>query len=541
MEDVAVRSTALVQTRGLEKRYGSERVVRGASIAFDRGVLHAVCGENGAGKSTLLQMVAGIVQPDAGCIEIEGHKLEPHSPREATRRGVAMVLQHFALIPALTVFENVVLGAEPVVRFGRIDRVRARAKVEQIASELGMALALDDVVEALSLGDRQQVEIARAFFRDASVLILDEPTAVLSPTQSRALYTMLRRFAHASGIAVVVVTHKMDEVRDYADAVTVLRKGSVALTMALERTKGPEHLQRQIEHVSAAMMGVEYPRREHLEPAVPNSAVRAVSATDAAPAVDGRYESVERTAHRHSDALTISVKDVYYKSFLRGVSLDVRASEIVGIAGVEGNGQRELVALLAGDIAPDSGRVEGRASAVIREDRHRDAVVLDASVQDNLLLGDYASFQRTWFGFRFGLDRAAMTREALRRLEASGVETSLQRPVRELSGGNQQKLVVARALGRLAVSRQKVLVAYHPTRGVDMGASAHIHDALRDAARSGAAVVVVSADLSELRALCTRIGVLFRGKMAALLDRSDSDETFGRAMLGGAPRAEEVA
>jgi len=490
------RVAELARAAAVEKRFGDVVAVRAATCAFGSSEIHAVCGENGAGKSTLLKIVAGMLVPDAGHVDAFGSRLSPHTPREAIGRGIGMVLQHFALVPVFTALENVMLGAEPVSSGGVLDRAAARARADRVAAELGVKLPWDERVETLGIGDRQRLEIARALFREAKLLILDEQTAVLTKIEAAALYATLRRLAEA-GKGIVVVTHKMDEVREHADLVTVMRRGELLFTRRLEEADRGK----QIDEVTRAIMG-EGRRGEHAEPLV---------------ATGGPV---------------LAVNDVRFGRALDGVSLEVRAGEIVGIAGVEGNGQRELVGVISGDLEPEAGSVDNLAYAVVREDRQHEGLVLDATLRDNLVLGELGSFSS-----KAGiLDLAALEKEATKRIDGAGVTAGLDRAARTLSGGNQQKIVVARALARLG-SDKKLFVASQPTRGVDLGASGDIHRRLREAARDGAGVLVLSADLDELRALCTRILVIARGKIVAELPPTASDEELGRRMLGIAEAA----
>lgn len=468
--------------------------MRGVSIELEAGRIHAVCGENGAGKSTLLKLLAGMLVPDAGEVVVGGARLEPHTPREAIQRGVSMVLQHFALVPVFTVLENIMLGAEPTRR-GVLDEATARARVQAIATELGVRLPLDERVESLGIGDRQRVEIARALFRDARLLILDEPTAVLTKSEAAQLYAMLRRLAQG-GKGVVVVTHKLDEVRAHADVVTVMRRGELVLSRPLDRDGDVDA---QIDAIASAIMGAG------------RHAARAAQGAGGHAAPSGRGEALLMEGVRVGRGLV-------------DLSLTLRQGEIVGVAGIEGNGQRELVAVLGGDVEPDAGFIRGGPFAIVREDRQTEGLVLDASLRDNVVLGELARFAR-WHGV---IDRDALEREARARIERSGAPTDLDRLARTLSGGNQQKIVVERALCRSA----RVLVAAQPTRGVDLAAAADIHAKLRDAAARGAGVLVISADLDELRNLASRIVVLARGRIVAELPPTATDEEIGRHMLG---------
>jgi simple sugar transport system ATP-binding protein len=484
--------------RGVEKHFGPIAAVRGVSCAFAAGEIHCVCGENGAGKSTLLKLVAGMLLPDAGEVVVGKSALAPHTPREAIRRGVAMVLQHFALVPVFTTLENIVLGAETTGPFGLLDGPRARGRASAIAEELGAELPLDVPVEELGIGDRQRIEIARALFRDARLVILDEPTAVLTKTEASALYATMRRLATA-GKGVVVVTHKMDEVREHADVVTVMRRGELMFTRPIDRTAD---VAAQVDAVTTAIMG----------------SGKGAAEARSAPKAESRTLGTEAV---------LEMKGVRVGRALHGIDLVVHAGEIVGVAGVEGNGQRELAAVLARDIEPDSGTIAGGPFATVREDRQTEGLVLDASLRDNLVLGELARFTRK--GGVGILDTRALELEARARVERSGAPPDLDRAARTLSGGNQQKIVVARALARNA----KALVLSQPTRGVDLSASADIHAEIRGAAEAGAGVLLVSADLDELRALAARILVLARGVIVAELSPAEAtDDKVGRLMLG---------
>jgi ABC-type uncharacterized transport system ATPase subunit len=498
-------SDELARAVGVSVRYGDCIAVRPSSVNFRSGLIHAVCGENGAGKSTLLKIVAGMVVPDTGHVEAFGSRLAPYTPREAISRGIGMVLQHFALVPVFTALENIVLGAETVSTFGVLDESAARRRAEAVGKELGVDLHLDATVASLGVGDRQRLEIARALYREAKLLILDEPTAVLTKGEVEALYATLRRLADA-GTGVVVVTHKMDEVRDYADEVTVMRRGEVLFTRTLDRSGGPgsKKLEADVEEVTAAIMGGD----------------RATSTAEGTAA--------PRTKADADADVVLALERVSLGRALEDVSFAVHAGEIVGVAGVEGNGQRELVAVLARDSAPDRGEVKGAMPAVIREDRQLEGLVLDATLRDNLVLGELGSFA----GKLGLLDLEALEAEARTRMTRSGADADLDRAARTLSGGNQQKIVVARALARLGKKRSSALVAAQPTRGVDIRASDDIHARLREAAANGAGVLVLSSDLAELRALCSRILVLARGRVVADLPPTTSEAEFGRRMLG---------
>ncbi len=503
----------LAELDSVSKAFGEHTAVSRASLSITAGRIHCVCGENGAGKSTLLKMLAGLVAPDEGVIRLGGHGFPRLAPEQAISLGVGMVQQHFALVGALSAVENVVLAAPPHGPLGALRLGPARARLVALLGELGGSVPLDVPVERLGIGDRQRLEIARALFQDARVLVLDEPTSVLAPAEATSLYGTLRTLADR-GTGVVVVTHKLDEISAFADDVTVLRRGRVVFTAPFDRSTPA---------ASSAMTG-------RIERGIMGSDV---------PAAPLR----ERSTRRAEPALRVSGLTV--GRGLTGVSFEVAAGEIVGVAGVDGNGQRELVRALAAPgggvvvtapapLAPGARPLAPRA-AVVHDDRQVEGLVLDAPLWDNALLGEYASFSRLGV-----LDLVSMKREARTRLEelhvAAGSEAApdVELPARALSGGNQQKVVVARALAAVKAGA-RLLVLAHPTRGVDIGAQRTIHQAILDAARSGAGILVVSADLGELRALSDRILVLSRGRIVAELPADASDEALGRAMLGAPP------
>ena len=483
-----------VRTVGVTRHLGEVRAVHDVTVAFQPGEIHAVCGENGAGKTSLLKIVAGMITPERGEVHIGRSTLVPHTPAEAIGRGVAMVLQHFALVPAFTALENIVLGSEPTDRLGILDVRAARTRIEAIMKDLGTTIPLDERVEDLGVGDRQRIEIARALYRDAELVILDEPTAVLTKTEAAALYATMRSLADA-GRGIVVVTHKMDEVRAYADVVTVLRRGELVFTRRLDR--GGD-IAAQVDEVTQAIMG----------------------------AVPGAAEQLSNHAHADvaADApVVLAFEDVHVGRALHGLSLAVRAGEIVGMAGIEGNGQREIVALLSGELAVERGAVNRGTVALVHEDRQHEGLVLDASLRDNIVLGELGSFA----GALGWLDLAALEKEAGARLERSGAPKDLDRAARTLSGGNQQKIVVTRALARPAGA----VVVAQPTRGVDLAAAIAIHADLLAAAKAGAGVLVMSVDLDELRTLSSRILVIARGRIVAELPSTATDDEIGRHML----------
>jgi simple sugar transport system ATP-binding protein len=495
----------VLELESVARVFGDCVAVERATARIEPGEIHAIVGENGAGKSTLLKMAAGVFPPSGGVVRIDGAPLDPATPAEAIRRGVGMVHQHFMLVGAFRAIENVILGGEPTTSFDRLDLARATARAREIMESAGLSVPLDAPTAQLTVGERQRLEILRVLYRGARALLLDEPTAVLSPLEAEDLYATLRRLAEG-GASVAVVTHRLDEVTRHADRVTVMRRGRTVLSEAQDR-KNPL----STDDLTRAIMGGAPP-----PPFAPP------------PLVEGARAVLEVTG--------LALADAGGRPLLDGVDLTVRAGEIVGVAGVEGNGQRELVRALAGLEPRASGRVlvAGRDLSrervrarrpmlgVVHEDRHAEGLLLDATVGDNMVLGDLGDGP---------FDEKATI---ARRIEAFGVEPpNAGKLAGELSGGNQQKIVIARELDRLRSAGDKAAaVLAQPTRGVDVGAAAVIHRAIGDAAAAGMAVLVISADLAELRRLSHRIVVMRRGKLVASLPRDASETEIGRAMLG---------
>ncbi len=482
-----------LELRGIAKLYpGGVRAVDGVDLALEPGEIHALCGENGAGKSTLAQIACGKLAPSAGTV--------------TGAERVGLVHQHFELVDRLRVWENVVLGREP--RRGlRIDANAARERVRDLAAAYGLAVDPDAVVESLPVGVAQRVEILRELSRDPRVLVLDEPTAVLAPVEIDALFATLHTLA-AGGTAVLVITHKLQEVISHAQRVTVMRAGRVVFRSVAADTS--------IDAIARAMVGGDVPPIAEREP------------TQTAPFFAARDLAAGDGAHA-----------------LGGASFAVAAGEIVGIAGVEGNGQSALVDAIAG-IVPYAGTMslgatslDGRSTAeriaaglrVIPQDRQREALVLDWSIAENAVLGDQARAP-----FRRGptIDRAAGRARATEIVAAYDVRTpSIDTRVGALSGGNQQKVVVGRALAPALAREPSLVIAYQPTRGIDVGAAALVHSRLIEARNRLAAVLLVSFELDEVLAISDRVLVLFRGRIAGEFARGSFDrERIGALMAG---------
>jgi general nucleoside transport system ATP-binding protein len=483
-----VTAPALVLS-GITRRFGALVALDDASLAVRPGTVHALLGENGAGKTTLMRIAFGMVRPDTGRIRMDGRDIALHSPADAIAAGIGMVHQHFTLVPPMTVAENVVLGGRGVLR-----RDEAAANVRAIASRMRFALDPDMPVERLSVGAQQRVEIAKALARQARVLILDEPTAVLAPAEADELMRWVRDFA-AQGSSVILITHKLREALAVADEVTVLRQGRVVHTgRAVDASESS---------LTASMLGA---ANEGLSDAASSGN------TVPGPIVF----RVERLVLRDERG-TVRVRDAGFT---------IRAGEIVGIAGVEGAGHRELLRALAGRLEPEAGVIERPGEVgFIPEDRHHDAVLLDRSITENVALRGAGRRGGTmgWAALRA---RATTLMQEFD-VRAPGPDT----PMRVLSGGNQQKLVLARELDELerAPGRPAAVVAENPTRGLDVRATADVHARLRAARDRGTAVILYSSDLQEVLSLASRVLVAYAG---AIREVAPDREAAGRAMLG---------
>ena len=488
----------------VSRRYGSRAVLTEVSLALEAGEVHALVGENGAGKTTLIRAACGIVTPDAGAVRVGERELAPGDPRAAIRAGVGVVHQHFMLIPVMTVADNVALGVEP--RTGPlglwVDRARVRREVAKLAEEHALPVDPDARVESLAVGERQRVEILKVLYRGAKVLLLDEPTAVLSPGEVEGLLDTVRALA-SRGAAVLFVSHKLDEVFAVADRVTVLRRGAVTLSKPIQETTGAE--------VARAVVGGDLPQ-----------------------------ETSAGASNTRGETVALELADVSAPGLDR-VSLTLRAGEVVGVAGVEGNGQRALAEVIAGVRPVSAGVLQLAGEAItgasvasrraagfgwVPEDREGRGLLSELSVAENVALGDPANASR---GGRF--DRRAAEAAGRALIERYKVQPpDPWAPVGSLSGGNQQKVLLGRELARELVA----LVVAQPTRGVDLGASAEIHRAIREAAARGAAVLVISSELDELRRLSHRVVVMRRGAIVGDVPVAEaSDASLGALMVGG--------
>ena len=499
----APATTDAVRVTGIGKRFPGVIANHDISFTIPAGTIHALVGENGAGKSTLMKILYGVQKPDEGSIEVDGESVTFSTPSDAIAHGIGMVFQHFQLADNLTVLENVVLGAEKMHGIG----AAARRKVEEISTQYGFGLDPDELVETLGVGERQRVEILKVLYRGARIIILDEPTAVLVPQEVDALFDNLRELK-AEGHTLIFISHKLDEVRQVADDITVIRRGTTVSTVKPGEVSSRE--------LAELMVGSELP-----SPSTEESTV-----TDRP---ELRVEGLE-------------VVDFAGRPVLSDINLTIHAGEVLGIAGVEGNGQTELVEAIVGMLPMSKGTImlgeedmthwptRRRREAgvgVIPEDRHRHGMLLDAPLWENRILGHQTrppSVKNGW------ISRRGARGDTERIIEEYDVRTpGPDTTARALSGGNQQKFIVGREMS----SGPSLLIAAHPTRGVDVGAQAQIWDHIRAARREGLAVLLISADLDELIGLSDTIEVILRGRLVGTFDpQTVTPQDLGSAMTG---------
>ncbi|MBT2445732.1 ABC transporter ATP-binding protein [Streptomyces sp. ISL-43] len=520
-----------VELHGITKRFPGVVANKDIAITVRKGTVHALVGENGAGKSTLMKILYGMQKPDEGTIAIDGEQVSFHSPGDAIARGIGMVHQHFMLADNLTVLENVVLGGEKLYGIG----AKARKKIKEISDAYGLGVRPDALVEDLGVADRQRVEILKVLYRGAKILILDEPTAVLVPQEVDALFDNLRELK-AEGLTVIFISHKLGEVLKVADDITVIRRGTTVGTADPRSTTTKQ--------LAELMVGSELPSPETRESTV--TATPMLEVKDLTVLETGLVGVGKDTSARLM-LLTDKVQDPgadVGRLLLDRIDFTIHKGEILGIAGVEGNGQTELIEALMGMLTPDAGvitldgkditkapvrkRREG-GIGYIPEDRHRHGLLLESSLWENRILGHVTEAPNSKRGI---LDPKAARQDTERIVREYDVRTpGIEVTAASLSGGNQQKLIVGREMSH----NPKFLIAAHPTRGVDVGAQAQIWDAIREARREGLAVLLISADLDELIGLSDTLRVIYRGRLVADADPATvTPEELGTAMTGAA-------
>ncbi len=494
-----------VELRGITKRFGSFTANDRIDLVVEPGEIHCLLGENGAGKSTLMNVLFGLLHADEGEILIDGQPVQFANSGEAVRHGIGMVHQHFMLVPVFTAAENVVLGFEPTKSFNRLDHKTANAQIRELSQKFGLDVNPDAVVENLSVGLQQRVEILKALSHDAELLILDEPTAVLTPQEIEALMEIMRSLAH-DGKSILFITHKLKEVRAVADVITVIRQGRVIDSVAPTETEG---------QLASLMVG------------------REVNLTVAKEATQVGEPVLELR--------DVVVRDDRGLAVVNGVSLDVRAGEIVALAGVQGNGQTELAEAIAGLRHVESGSITLRGRDItnltpreildaglghVPEDRQRDGLVLSMSVADNLILN---TPRRAPFARRGTRNLAAVASNARDLVERFDIRTSsIDSTAGSLSGGNQQKVIVARELSRPL----QCFMASQPTRGLDVGSIEYVHRQIVNQRNEGLGVFIISSELDEVVALGDRIAVMFAGKITGVVAPTTSREDIGLLMTG---------
>jgi general nucleoside transport system ATP-binding protein len=506
--------TPVLELRGITKRFPG--VLANDHVDFEllEGEVHALLGENGAGKSTLMNILYGLYHPDEGEILLKGKKVSFSSAKDAIEAGIGMVHQHFMLIPVMTVAENIVLAEEPTYAGVMLDFRAAKQKVSELSQRFGLAVDPDARIQDITVAQQQRVEILKALFRGAEILVLDEPTAVLTPQEAKELFNIIKGL-QAERKSIIFISHKLGEVLEVADRITVLRRGRVIDTVPAEGATE--------ESLARMMVGREVLLRVEKPPATPADMLLEVE--------------------------DLHVFDDRGLAKVRGVSFNVRGGEIVGIAGVDGNGQTELIDALTGlrpvaggqvniagatvDHSPTSREMLDLGVGHIPQDRQRRGLVLEFSIAENIAIHDYNSEPDSKFGWLYPSRLIERARRLIRDFDVRG--GGPQTPAGALSGGNQQKVVVAREVAR----NPKVLIAAQPTRGLDVGAIEYVHHRLVAERGDGRAVLLVSLELDEVMSLSDRILVMFEGEIVGEYDPSVSEEELGIAMTGG--RRKETA
>ena len=498
----------ILRMEHITKRFGDVFANRDVNLDVRRGEVHTLLGENGAGKSTLMNVLIGLYQPTEGEIYLNGEKVRIDSPAKAVQMGIGMVHQHFMLVEAMTVFENIILG-DKHTRGVFIKKDQMRREIQALAERYGLDVDLDKVITDISVGEQQRVEILKALYRGAELLVLDEPTAALTDLEVEGLFSIIDKLK-SENKSVIFISHKMREVLRISDRITILRAGRTVCTLDRDKTTGPE--------LANLMIGRE------LAPS--------------------HYEKRDGTGRCVVSLSHVDFNKTAKHSGLNDVTLSIASGEIVGIAGVDGNGQSQLAQLITGVISPEGGSVDLKDSKVakfmpqafilegvshIPEDRNKMGLVGDMSVKENLVLKSTGD-RRFSLGHGLFLKKKAIRDYALELQEKYDIRCAgVEQEARSLSGGNQQKVILARELE----ARPDLLIAVHPTRGLDIGATRYVHDTMIEARDSGCAVLLISADFDEILEMSDRILVMFEGQiMGEYSGKNPPIEEISLAMAG---------
>ncbi|ACQ71884.1 ABC transporter related [Exiguobacterium sp. AT1b] len=504
----------VIEMLNIRKEFGTFVANDNITLQLRKGEIHALLGENGAGKSTLMNVLFGLYQPEGGEIRVHGKKVDIENPNIANELGIGMVHQHFMLVEKFTVTENIILGLEPKSGV-TIDRATARKKVMDISEQYGLKIDPDAKIEDISVGMQQRVEILKTLYRGADILIFDEPTAVLTPQEIQELIQIMKRLI-AEGKSIILITHKLKEIMQVADRCTVIRRGRYIGTVEVDETVNEDSL-------AEMMVGREVNFDAEYSKADPQQVVL--------------------------DVQNLVVKDSRGLRVVEGLDLQIRAGEVLGIAGIDGNGQTELIEAISGLKKPESGKVLLNGKDVtghtprkmteagighIPQDRHKHGLVLDYSIRDNMVLQTY---YKEPFSKRGLMNYKAVAEKAKALIEKFDVRTpSIDVPARALSGGNQQKAIIAREVDR----SPDLLIAAQPTRGLDVGAIEFIHEQLIKEREKGRAVLLISFELDEILHVSDRIAVLYEGKIVGIRDPKETTEQELGFLMAGGQRGDET-
>ncbi|TCI23155.1 ABC transporter ATP-binding protein [Exiguobacterium sp. SL-10] len=504
----------VIEMLNIRKEFGTFVANDNITLQLRKGEIHALLGENGAGKSTLMNVLFGLYQPEGGEIRVRGEKVNIENPNIANELGIGMVHQHFMLVEKFTVTENIILGLEPKSGL-TVDRATARKKVMEISEQYGLRIDPDAKIEDISVGMQQRVEILKTLYRGAEILIFDEPTAVLTPQEIQELIQIMKRLIE-EGKSIVLITHKLKEIMQVADRCTVIRRGRYIGTIDIDETVNEDRL-------AEMMVGREVNFDAEYSKADPQQVVL--------------------------DVQKLVVKDSRGLAAVDGLDLQIRSGEILGIAGIDGNGQTELIEAISGLKKPESGKVLLNGKDVtgftprkvtesgvghIPQDRHKHGLVLDYSIRDNMVLQTY---YKEPFSKRGLMNYKAVAEKAKALIEKFDVRTpSVDVPARALSGGNQQKAIIAREVDR----SPDLLIAAQPTRGLDVGAIEFIHEQLIKEREKGRAVLLISFELEEILHVADRVAVLYEGKIVGIRDPKETTEQELGFLMAGGKRGEET-